>query len=149
MMDPKDGMGMCLRNAEDHSQKIAWILTTSEFAAQPDEDQGTLNRLRKYAVTEENDSSAELWFSNLFLVSVFIFLGWGETEPIWYVTGLMYQPRTIDNECGAVGGIRIARVIRSTLRKPASVPLCPPQIPHDLTWARNRAAAVGSRRLTV
>jgi hypothetical protein len=28
------------------------------------------------------------------------------------------------------------------------VPLCPPQIPHDLTRARTRAAAVGSRRLT-
>jgi hypothetical protein len=28
------------------------------------------------------------------------------------------------------------------------VPLCPPQIPHDLTWVRTRAAAVGSRRLT-
>jgi hypothetical protein len=27
-------------------------------------------------------------------------------------------------------------------------PLCPPQIPHDLTWARTRAATVGSRRLT-
>jgi hypothetical protein len=33
-------------------------------------------------------------------------------------------------------------------RKPAPVPLCPPQIPHDLTWAQTRAAAVGSRRLT-
>jgi hypothetical protein len=28
------------------------------------------------------------------------------------------------------------------------VPLCPPQIPHDLTWVRTQAAAVGSRRLT-
>jgi hypothetical protein len=28
------------------------------------------------------------------------------------------------------------------------VPLRPPQIPHDLTWVRTRAAAVGSRRLT-
>jgi hypothetical protein len=36
----------------------------------------------------------------------------------------------------------------STRRKPAPVSLCPPQIPHDLTWARIRAAAVGSRRLT-
>jgi hypothetical protein len=27
------------------------------------------------------------------------------------------------------------------------MPLCPPQIPHDLTWARTRAAAVGSQRL--
>jgi hypothetical protein len=29
------------------------------------------------------------------------------------------------------------------------VPLCPPQIPHDLTWSGTRAAAVESRRLTV
>jgi hypothetical protein len=36
----------------------------------------------------------------------------------------------------------------STRRKPALVPLCPPQIPDDLTRARIRAAAVGSRRLT-
>jgi hypothetical protein len=27
------------------------------------------------------------------------------------------------------------------------ISLCSPQIPHDLTWARTRAAAVGSRRL--
>jgi hypothetical protein len=26
--------------------------------------------------------------------------------------------------------------------------ICPPQTPRDLTWARNRAATVGSRRLT-
>jgi hypothetical protein len=47
-----------------------------------------------------------------------------------------------DDECGAVGGMRIGR------GKPAPVPLRPPQIPHDLTWARTRAATVGSRRLT-
>jgi hypothetical protein len=46
----------------------------------------------------------------------------------------------IDDECGVVGG--------STRIKPAPVPLCPPQIPHDLTLDRTRAAAVGSRRLT-
>jgi hypothetical protein len=34
------------------------------------------------------------------------------------------------------------------LGKPAPVPLCPPQIPHDQTRARTRAAAVGSQRLT-
>jgi hypothetical protein len=33
-------------------------------------------------------------------------------------------------------------------KKPVPVPLCLPQIPHDLTWARTWAAAVGSRRLT-
>jgi hypothetical protein len=37
---------------------------------------------------------------------------------------------------------------RSTRRKPAPVSLCPPQIPHDLTWGRTWAAAVGSRGLT-
>jgi uncharacterized membrane protein YwzB len=42
----------------------------------------------------------------------------------------------------------VGRGNRSTRRKPAQVPLFPPQITHDLTWARTRAAAVGSRRLT-
>jgi hypothetical protein len=64
-------------------------------------------------------------------------------------TGLLYQPQMIDDECGAVGGIRIGRGNRSTRIKPAPVPLCPPQIPHDLTCARSRVAAVGTRRLTV
>jgi hypothetical protein len=53
--------------------------------------------------------------------------------------GLLYQPQMIDDgECEAVGGVRIGRGNRSTRRKPASLSLCPPQIPHDLTWARNR-----------
>jgi hypothetical protein len=36
---------------------------------------------------------------------------------------------------------------RSTQRKPAPVPLCPPQTPHAAR-TRTRAAAVGSQRLT-
>jgi hypothetical protein len=60
------------------------------------------------------------------------------------IFGLLYQSRMIDDECGVVGG----RGNRSTGRKPAPVPPCPPQIPHDLTWDRTRAAAVGSQRLT-
>jgi hypothetical protein len=63
--------------------------------------------------------------------------------------GLLYQPRMIDDDdYGVVGGIRIGRGNRNTRRKPAPEPLFPPQIPHDLTWDRTRAAAVGSRRLT-
>jgi hypothetical protein len=73
------------------------------------------------------------------------FLGWGGTESTWYVG---HQPRKIDDGCGAVGGMRIGKGNWSTRRKPAPVPLCPPQIPHDLTWARTWAAAVGSRWLT-
>jgi hypothetical protein len=44
--------------------------------------------------------------------------------------------------------MKIGRGNRSTRRKYAPVPLHPPQIPHDLTWDRTRAAAVGSGRLT-
>jgi hypothetical protein len=41
-----------------------------------------------------------------------------------------------------------ARWNRSTRRKPAPIPLCPPHIPYDLSRTRTRASAVGSRRLT-
>jgi hypothetical protein len=62
--------------------------------------------------------------------------------------GLLYQPRMIDDDYGAVGGMRIGRGNRSTRRKPTPVPLCPPQIPHNLTWDQTGAAAVESQRLT-
>jgi hypothetical protein len=53
-----------------------------------------------------------------------------------------------DDECRTVGEM-IGTENLNTRRKPAPVPLCPPQIPPDLTRARTRAAAVGSQRLTV
>jgi hypothetical protein len=62
--------------------------------------------------------------------------------------GLLYQPRMI-NEHEAFGGMRIGKESRSTRRKPAPVPLCPPKIPRDFTSDRTRTAAAGSRRLTV
>jgi hypothetical protein len=43
---------------------------------------------------------------------------------------------------------RIGRGNCSTRRKPAPVPLCLPQIPHDLTWDRTHAAEVESLWLT-
>jgi hypothetical protein len=61
--------------------------------------------------------------------------------------GLLYQPRMIDEHL-AFGGMRIGKENRSTRRKPAPVPHCPPQISHKLTWARTRAPAIGSQRLT-
>jgi hypothetical protein len=64
-------------------------------------------------------------------------------------SGLLYKPQMIDEgDCGAIGGMKIGRGNRSIRRKPAPAPLCPPQIPHDQTRARTRAAAVGSQRLT-
>jgi hypothetical protein len=66
--------------------------------------------------------------------------------------GLLYQPQMMDDddydECGAVGGM-IGKGNRSTRRKPAPMPMCPPQIPHDLTRAGTQAAAGGGWRLTV
>jgi hypothetical protein len=82
------------------------------------------------------------------LITFSLGVGWdwvlSECRPL---TGLLYRARMI-GECGAVGGMRSGRGNRSTLRKPAQVVLCPPQIPHDLTWARTWAAAVRSQRLT-
>jgi hypothetical protein len=64
-------------------------------------------------------------------------------------SGLLYQAQMIDEgDCGAIGGIKIGRGTLCTRRKPAPAPLCPPQIPHDQTRARTRAAAVGSKRIT-
>jgi hypothetical protein len=52
-------------------------------------------------------------------------------------TGLLYQPQMIDDgDCGEICGIKIGKGNRSTRRKPAPAPLCPPQIQHDQTRAR-------------
>jgi hypothetical protein len=65
------------------------------------------------------------------------------------ISGLLFKPQMIDEgDCGAICGIKIGRGNRSTRRKPAPAPLCPPQIPHDQTRALTRDAAVGSQRLT-
>jgi hypothetical protein len=45
-----------------------------------------------------------------------------------------------EGDCGAIGGMKIGRGNRSTWRKPASAPLCPPQIPHDLKEETNSSA---------
>jgi hypothetical protein len=42
-----------------------------------------------------------------------------------------------DDECEAVGEIRIGRGSRSARRKPATVTLCSPQIPHALNLCSN------------
>jgi hypothetical protein len=49
-------------------------------------------------------------------------------------------PAPGDYDDGDIGGMMIGRRNRSTRRKPAPVPLCPPQISHDAR-TRTRAAA--------
>jgi hypothetical protein len=56
-------------------------------------------------------------------------------------------PAPDDYDYGEIGGI-IGKGNRSTRRKPAPMPLCPPQSPHAAR-TRTWAAAVGSQRLTV
>jgi hypothetical protein len=58
-------------------------------------------------------------------------------------TGLLYQLQMIDDDnCGAIGGMIFGRENRSTRWKPAPVPLCPPQIPHDQTRDRTPVAVI-------
>jgi hypothetical protein len=56
-------------------------------------------------------------------------------------------PAPGDYDDGEISGMMIGWLNRSTRRKPAPVPLCPPQTPHAAR-TRTRAAAVGSQRLT-
>jgi hypothetical protein len=81
------------------------------------------------------------------LCYITVFFSWGGTYVTRYCGHFwpIVQPQMIDEgDCGAIGGMKIGRGNRSTRRKPAPAPLCPPQIPLDQT----RAAEVGSQRLT-
>jgi hypothetical protein len=55
--------------------------------------------------------------------------GWSPTSS----TNWPIVPAPGDYEDGEFGGTMIGRGNRSTWRKPAPVPLCSPQIAHDLT----------------
>jgi hypothetical protein len=55
-------------------------------------------------------------------------------------------PAPGDYDDGEIGGMVIGKGNRSTRRKPAPVPLCPPQTPD--ACMRTLAVAVGSQRLT-
>lgn len=52
------------------------------------------------------------------------------------------------DECRAIGGMRIGRENRRTRKKTIPVPPGSPQMPHELTYAETRAAALGNWRLT-
>jgi hypothetical protein len=61
-------------------------------------------------------------------------------------TNRRIMPVPGDYDDGEIGGM-IGRGNQSTRRKPAPVPLYPPQTPHA-AWTRTRAAAGGNQRLT-
>jgi hypothetical protein len=69
-------------------------------------------------------------YVRLFIIIIII----SEVSPLGTaaISGLLYKPQMIDEgDCGAIGGMKIVRGNRSTRRKPAPAPFCPPQIPHD------------------
>jgi hypothetical protein len=81
----------------------------------------------------EGHPEREAWGTN---VAMQFFLGGGGVEWDWFhvVRCLAYCTNS---------GWRmelLARGNRSSRRILAPLPLCPPQIPHDLTWARTRTA---------
>jgi hypothetical protein len=87
------------------------------------------------------------WDRGFLFIIIIIILSGVRLSPLGTVatTGLLYQPQMIDDgDCGAIGGMKIGRRNRSIRRKPAPVPLCPPQIPHDQTRARTWTTEVGS-----
>jgi hypothetical protein len=72
--------------------------------------------------------------------------GWSQLSPLGTAATnrlIVPAPGDYDGEFGAM----IGRGNRSTLRKPAPVPLCTPQTPHAVR-TRTRAAALESQRLT-
>jgi hypothetical protein len=64
------------------------------------------------------------------LARFFLLVGWdfGYCGHYWPIVPAQGDS---DGDCGEVGGMRIGRGNRSTPRKPAPAPLCPPLIPHD------------------
>jgi hypothetical protein len=95
-------------------------------------------------------ANKKLSFCGYYIFFIIIILSGVRLSPLGTAatTGPLYQPQMIDDDdCGVIGGMKIGRGNRSTRRIPAPAPLCPPQIPYDLTRARTRGAAVGSRRL--
>jgi hypothetical protein len=92
-----------------------------------------------------------VWFHEPSKVIFIIILSVVRLSPLGIAatTSLLYQSQMInDGDCGAIGGMKIGRENRSTRRKPTPVPLCSPQIPHDVIRARTQAAAVGNQRLS-
>jgi hypothetical protein len=73
--------------------------------------------------------------------------GWNQLSPLGTVaSNRPIVPAPCDYGNGEFGGM-IGKGNWSTWRKPATVPLCPPQIPYAV-WIQTQATAVGSQRVT-
>jgi hypothetical protein len=102
-------------------------------------------------VGSSGDSSVWACTRKISQCIIFVLLFWVGWDWVHLVLRpLLYQLQMIDDgDCGAIGAMKIGRGNRCTRRKPTPVPLCPPKIPHDLTWVRTWAAAVGCQRISL
>jgi hypothetical protein len=86
----------------------------------------------KKVVKRENNIKAYLKScSRVYYFYFFLLLVGVGLSPLGTVatSGLLYKPQMIDeDDCGAIGGMKIGRGNRSARKKPAPAPLCPPQI---------------------
>jgi hypothetical protein len=114
--------------------------------------QGMRKTTKKLRLETHHDVGTSRICQKLYRLSYFLLLllvGWDQVPCIAATSGLLYQPQMIgEGDCGAIGGMNIGRGYRSTRRKHAPAPLCPPQIPLDQTRDRTRASAVGNQLLT-
>jgi hypothetical protein len=94
-----------------------------------------------HSAKSDHDIVAQLFFLNWYSG------GWSpisSTQYCGHQWPIVLAPGDYDDE--EIGGM-IGRENRNTRRKPAPVPLCPPQSPHAAR-TRTRAAAMGSNRIT-
>jgi hypothetical protein len=98
-------------------------------------------KLGSITMRSVKESRRTTFFLSFFL-SCFLFNLCGGTWDTAATTGLLYQPRMMDDgDCGEICGMKIGRGNRSTQRKPSPASICRPQIPHDQTRFWTRAAA--------
>jgi hypothetical protein len=91
----------------------------------------TINSTHTHSSTSSTTCActvSRVWTGRVYSCTRFFLLSpLGKSATNWPIV-----PAPGDDECGAVGGIITGRENWSTRGKPAPVPLCPPQIPHDL-----------------
>jgi hypothetical protein len=95
---------------------------------------GYLHRVDEGSVAEVSEAHTDSIFSVYFLS--FCHLKALSVQRLYNIGDRMI------NAYVAVGGMKIGGGNQSTRRKPVPVALCPPQIPHHLTWDGTRAVAV-------
>jgi hypothetical protein len=136
--------------------RLTWGMNTSLLVAAIQRHLLTLPTWATISVLHQNSTRVNsfhyCYMTNLNITSIRMFFPWrwgGSSTLAWMPT--------------YVSILRIPQMVwvwRATVEwywqgtteelgeKPFPVPLCPPQIPHGLTWARTRASAVTGRRLT-